>query len=110
MTRATESLGVISRFGVTYNASNVSATALTAGEFPGQMSIDADNGGSFGLAVNTIGWGTFRLAAVDDNAKRLNIWTTVAPCPPDRIGAPHQSRSVYRKSPTKISDNRDINR
>jgi hypothetical protein len=43
------------------------------------MSIDPNNGGAFGLSVNNIGWGTIRLAAVDDNANTLNIWTTVVP-------------------------------
>ncbi len=47
------------------------------GEFLAQMSIDANNGGAFGLAVNNLGWGTFRLAAVDDNANALKIWTSV---------------------------------
>ncbi len=49
-----------------------------AGQFVGQMSIDPNNGGAFGVAVNNIGWGTFRMAAVDDNANSLNIWTVVA--------------------------------
>jgi len=49
------------------------------GQFLSQMSIDPNNGGAFGLAVNNIGWGTIRLAAVDDNANTLNIWTTVVP-------------------------------
>jgi hypothetical protein len=47
------------------------------GQFISQMSVDANNGGAFGLAVNNMGWGTVRLGAVDDNANRLNIWTTV---------------------------------
>jgi hypothetical protein len=47
------------------------------GQFLAQMSIDPNNGGAFGLAVNNIGWGTFRLAAVDDNTNTLNLWTTV---------------------------------
>ncbi len=48
------------------------------GEFVGQMPIDPNNGGAFGLVTANIGWGTFRLAAVDDNTNTLNIWTTVA--------------------------------
>jgi hypothetical protein len=48
-----------------------------AGQFVGQMSVDANNGGAFGFAVNNMGWGTIRLAAVDDNANSLKIWTTV---------------------------------
>ncbi len=47
------------------------------GQFLGQMSVDPNNGGAFGMAVNNMGWGTIRLAAVDDNANQLNIWTTV---------------------------------
>jgi DNA-binding beta-propeller fold protein YncE len=47
------------------------------GTFVGQMSIDPNNGGSFGVGINTIGWGTFRLAAVDDNANTVKIWTSV---------------------------------
>jgi hypothetical protein len=50
-----------------------------AGVFVGQMSIDPNNGGAFGVATNTIGWGTIQLAAVDDNANSLKIWTTVVP-------------------------------
>ncbi|MGD0295660.1 MAG: hypothetical protein ABSE86_01005 [Bryobacteraceae bacterium] len=50
-----------------------------AGQFVGQMSVDPNNGGAFGLAVNNMGWGTIRLAAVDDNANSLKIWTTVVP-------------------------------
>jgi hypothetical protein len=49
------------------------------GQFLGQMSVDPNNGGAFGVAVNNIGWGTVRLAAVDDNANTLKIWTTVVP-------------------------------
>lgn len=47
------------------------------GQFLGQMSIDPNNGGAFGLAVNNMGWGTIRLAAVDDNQNSLHITTTV---------------------------------
>jgi hypothetical protein len=50
-----------------------------AGVFLNQMPIDPNNGGAFGLAVNNIGWGTFRLAAVDDNTNTLHIWTSVVP-------------------------------
>jgi hypothetical protein len=49
------------------------------GEFLNQMSIDPNNGGAFGFAINNIGWGTFTLAAVDDNTNSLKIWTTVLP-------------------------------
>ncbi len=49
----------------------------TTGAFLNQMSVDPNNGGAFGLAAYNLGWGTIRLAAVDDNTNRLNIWTTV---------------------------------
>ena len=49
------------------------------GQFLAQYSLDPNNGGAFGLAVNNLGWGTVRIAAVDDNTNRLNIWTTVIP-------------------------------
>jgi hypothetical protein len=49
------------------------------GTFLAEQSIDPTNGGAFGLATYNLGWGTFRLAAVDDNTNTLNIWTTVAP-------------------------------
>jgi hypothetical protein len=49
------------------------------GQFLAQMSLDPNNGGAFGLAVNYIGWATIRLAAVDDNTNTLNIWTTLIP-------------------------------
>jgi DNA-binding beta-propeller fold protein YncE len=48
------------------------------GTFLNQMPVDPNNGGAFGVAINNMGWGTFRLAAVDDNANTLKIWTTVA--------------------------------
>jgi len=54
-------------------------TEFTAtGTFVGQMPIDPNNGGAFGLAIKNIGWGTFQLAAVDDNSNTLHIWTSVA--------------------------------
>jgi DNA-binding beta-propeller fold protein YncE len=50
-----------------------------SGQFLAQYSLDPNNGGAFGLAVNNLGWGTVRLAAVDDNQNILKIWTTVIP-------------------------------
>jgi hypothetical protein len=47
------------------------------GTFVGQMSVDPNNGGAFGVAINNLAWGAFRLAAVDDNANALKIWTSV---------------------------------
>jgi len=49
------------------------------GTFLAEQSVDPNNGGAFGVASYNIGWGTFRLAAVDDNTNILNIWTAVAP-------------------------------
>jgi hypothetical protein len=49
-----------------------------AGAFVDQMSIDPNLGGAFGLAIKNIGWGTFQLAAVNDNAVNLRVWTAVA--------------------------------
>jgi hypothetical protein len=50
----------------------------STGQFVSELSIDPNNGGAFGLATYNLGWGTFRFAAVDDNANTLRIWTTVA--------------------------------
>ena len=49
----------------------------STGAFVGQMPVDPQNGGAFGLAIKNLGWGTFQLAAVDDNANTLRIWTSV---------------------------------
>jgi hypothetical protein len=49
------------------------------GQFLAQMPVDPNNGGAFGLAVNNIGWGTIKMAYVDDNANTLTIQTTVVP-------------------------------
>jgi hypothetical protein len=49
----------------------------TAGTFVSQFSIDPNNGGAFGLNLFNVGWGTVRVAAVDDNANTLRLWTTV---------------------------------
>jgi hypothetical protein len=50
-----------------------------AGVFVGQMPIDPNNGGAFGLAIKNMSWGMFQLAAVDDNTNTLHVWTSVAP-------------------------------
>lgn len=49
------------------------------GTYVGEMSVDANNGGAFGLGTLNVGWGTIRLAAVDDNQNTLNLWTVVVP-------------------------------
>ncbi len=47
------------------------------GTFVSQFSVDPNNGGAFGLNLLNVGWGTVRIAAVDDNANTLSMWTTV---------------------------------
>ena len=49
----------------------------TTGRFVGQYSVDPNNGGAFGVNVTTVGFATVRLAAVDDNANALRIFTTL---------------------------------
>jgi hypothetical protein len=49
----------------------------TTGQFVAQYSVDPNNGGAFGLNVTPMGTQTVRLAAVDDNANTLKIFTTV---------------------------------
>ena len=48
-----------------------------AGNFVSQFSVDPNNGGAFGLSMFNAGWGTVRVAAVDDNANSLRLWLTV---------------------------------
>jgi len=48
------------------------------GQFLGQNPVDRNNGGAFGVSTYNVGWGTFRMAAVDDNANLLYLWTLVA--------------------------------
>lgn len=48
-----------------------------AGQFVTQYSVDPNNGGAFGLAIESVGWGTLRVAAVDDNQNTLKVWTVV---------------------------------
>jgi hypothetical protein len=40
-----------------------------------EISVDPNQGGSFGLAVAVNSNGTATLAAVDDNTASLTIWT-----------------------------------
>lgn len=47
------------------------------GQFLAQFPVDPNNGGAFGLALAPVGWGTIRMAAVDDNQNILRMWTTV---------------------------------
>lgn len=48
------------------------------GQFLGQMPIDPNNGGAFGVAINTVAWGAFHMAYVDDNANALRITTAIS--------------------------------
>lgn len=47
------------------------------GQFLAEFSVDPNNGGAFGLAINSLGYGFLRLAAVDDNQNALFMWITV---------------------------------
>ncbi len=47
------------------------------GQFVSEFPVDPNNGGAFGLNMFNVGWGTVRIAAVDDNANTLRLWTTV---------------------------------
>lgn len=44
------------------------------GNFVAQFPVDPNNGGAFGLALANLGQ-AFRVAAVDDNANSITIWT-----------------------------------
>ncbi len=48
-----------------------------AGQFVSQFSVDPNNGGAFGVALQPLGSVAFRIAAVDDNANTLNTWTEI---------------------------------
>jgi DNA-binding beta-propeller fold protein YncE len=45
------------------------------GKFVAQFSVDPNNGGAFGLAIQRLGNAAVRAAAVDDNTNKLTIWT-----------------------------------
>ena len=45
------------------------------GQFVGEISVDAAQGGAFGLKATSVINGVFRFAAVDDNANTITIWT-----------------------------------
>jgi hypothetical protein len=49
----------------------------TAGQFVSQFSIDVNNGGAFGVALQGIGSLAFRIAAVDDDQNVLRTWTEI---------------------------------
>lgn len=46
-----------------------------AGQFVSQFSVDQNNGGAFGVAVNSLGAEAFRIATVDDDANTLTTFT-----------------------------------
>jgi len=47
------------------------------GQFVSQFPVDPNNGGAFGLNTFPVSWNTVRVAAVDDNANMLFMWTKV---------------------------------
>jgi hypothetical protein len=47
----------------------------TAGQFVTQFSIDQNNGGAFGVAVDSLGSEAFRIATVDDDTNTVTTWT-----------------------------------
>ncbi len=49
----------------------------TAGQFVSQFSIDVNNGGAVGVALQSIGSLAFRIAAVDDDQNVLRTWTEI---------------------------------
>jgi hypothetical protein len=74
----------------------------THGKFVSQFSVDPATGGAFGLAFGIIG-GTERLAAVDDNAAALDIWTIPAPAA-DKYGDSDGSDGQSNKRSNTASD------
>jgi hypothetical protein len=48
-----------------------------AGQFVSQFSIDPNNGGAFGVALQSLGSLAFRIAAVDDDENTLKTWTEI---------------------------------
>jgi len=51
----------------------------TTGTFVAQYSVDAGNGGAFGLSIFNLGYGGIRIGAVDDNANTITLWTAFVP-------------------------------
>lgn len=49
------------------------------GTFLAEYPVDPNNAGAFGIGVLNYAWAAVRVAAVDDNANALKIWTTVIP-------------------------------
>jgi hypothetical protein len=49
----------------------------SAGEFVTEYPVDPNNGGAFGLNTLAIAQNVLRVAAVDDNANSLSMWTLV---------------------------------
>jgi hypothetical protein len=45
------------------------------GTFVSEFSVDANQGGAFGMNLQSVGNGFFRFAAVDDNTATLRMWT-----------------------------------
>lgn len=51
----------------------------TTGQFVSQYSVDANNGGAFGVAAEKVGTRAVRILAVDDNQNKLMSWTDILP-------------------------------
>jgi hypothetical protein len=51
----------------------------TAGQFVAQFSVDANNGGAFGIAAEKVGSRAVRIVTVDDNRNTVTSWTDVLP-------------------------------
>jgi hypothetical protein len=45
------------------------------GQFVGEISVDANPGGAFGLKASKVIGNIYHFAAVDDNANTITIWT-----------------------------------
>ncbi len=51
----------------------------TAGQFVAQFSVDPNNGGAFGVALERIGPRAIRILTADDNQSSLTTWTDILP-------------------------------
>lgn len=51
----------------------------TAGQFVAQFSVDANNGGAFGVAAEKVGSRAVRVVTVDDNQNTVTNWTEILP-------------------------------
>jgi hypothetical protein len=47
-------------------------------QFVGESPVDPNNGAAFGVGTANLSWGSFKIAAVDDNSNTVTTWTAVA--------------------------------